>query len=91
MANVLVGKHGTSQVAHDLMHINKNLRSILGIKGDRLNVWINLAPLFGPVRADFVRPTDKTAFERFRPSHVGSHERKSYTNVTCVESCVRCP
>lgn len=89
MTNVLVGKHRTSQVAYDQMHVNQNLRSILAIKGNRLNVWVDLAPLFGPIRANFVRPLDKTAFKGFRPSHVGSHEGESSTNVTRVKSRVR--
>ena len=90
MTNVLVGKHRTNQVANDLMHVDQNLRIILGIKGNRLNAWINLTPLFGPVCADFVRPTDKTALKRFRPSHIGSHEGEGSTNVTPVESRIRC-
>ena len=89
MTDVFVGKHGTSQVAYDLMHVDENLRSILGIKGNRLNMRVDLAPLLAPIRADFVRSLDKTAFKRFRPSHVGSHEGESGTNVTCVKSCVR--
>jgi len=68
MPDMLVGKHRPSQVAHDLVHVNQNLRSILEIKGNRLNTWVNLTPLLGPIRADFVRSTDKTAFERFRLS-----------------------
>ena len=88
MTNVLVAKHGTRQVAHDLMHVDQNLRSILGIKGNRLNVWVDFAPLFGPIRADFFRPMDKTAFERFRPRHVDSHEGEGSINVTRVKSRV---
>ena len=90
MTHVHVDKHGASQVAHDLMHVNQNLRSILRIKDNRLNVRVDLAPLFGPIRANFVRPMDKTAFKRFRPSHVGSHKGESSINVTRVKSRVRC-
>ena len=35
---------------------------------------IDLAPLLRPVGADFFRPMDKAALERFRPSHVRGHE-----------------
>ena len=90
MTNVLVGKHGTCQIAHDLMHVDQNPRSVLGIKGDRLDMRVDLTPLLGPVRANFVRSVDKTAFERFRPCHVGSHEGESGTHVARVESCIRC-
>ena len=90
MPNVLVGKHRTGHVAHDLMHFNQNLQSILGMKVNRLNVRVNLTPLLGPVRANFVRSTGKTAFERFRPSNVNSHKGERSTNVTRVEGRVRC-
>ncbi len=90
MTNVLVGEHRASQVAHDLMHVDQNLRSILVIKGNRLNVWIDLTPLFGPVGADLVMSMGKTAFKRLRPSHVGSHEGESSTNVTRVKGHIRC-
>lgn len=89
VANVLVGKQGASQVAHDLMHVDKDLLSILRIKGNRLDVWINLSPLLGPIHADFFRPMDKTAFERLWPSHVDSHEGDSRINVTRVEGRIR--
>ncbi len=89
MANVLVGKHGTGQIAHDLMHINQNLRRVFGIKSGRLNLGVDLTPLFSPVRTNFIRPLYKTAFKRFRPSHVGSHEGESCVNVTRVKSRVR--
>ena len=69
MTDVFVGKYSTRQVEHHLMHVNQNLRSIVGMKGKRLNVGVDLAPLFGPIRADFVSPTDTIAFKRFRPSH----------------------
>ena len=88
VANVLIGKHGSGQIAHDLMHLDQDLPSILRVKGNRLDVWIDLAPLLRPVSADFFRPTDKTAFERSRSNHVRSHEGKGSVNVSRVKGCV---
>ena len=72
------------------MHIDQDLPSILWVKGNWLDVWIDLAPLLRPVSADFFRPTDKTAFERSRPSYVGSHEGEGSINVARVKGCIRC-
>src|SRR5262245_30525705 len=90
MAYVLIGNHGSSQVTHDQMHIDQNAPGLLRVKGNRLDVRIDLAPLLRPVSPNFVRPTDKTAFERFRPSHVRSHEGKRDINLTRVKGRVRC-
>ena len=88
MAYVLIGENCSSQVAHDLMHIDQNAPCFLWIKGDWINVRIDLAPLLRPISADFFRPTDKTAFESFRPSHVRSHEGEGSINVSRVEGLV---
>ena len=90
VANVLIGNHGSSQVAHDLMYVDQDLPGILRVKGNRLDVWIDLVPLLRPVGADFFRPTDETAFERLRPGHVDSHEGEGGIDVTRVEGRVRC-
>ena len=45
MAHVLIGKNCSSQVAHDLMHIDQDLLGPLGVKRHRLHVWVDLAPL----------------------------------------------
>jgi len=89
VADVLVGKHSPGQVTHHLVHVHQNPRSVLGIKGNRLNVWINLAPLLGPIRADLVGSMDKAALERLWPGHVDSHQAERCTDVTRVESRVR--
>jgi hypothetical protein len=68
MTHVLIGKNCSSFVTHDLMHIDQNAPSLLRVKGNRLDVRIDLAPLLCPVSANFFRSTDKTAFERFRLS-----------------------
>lgn len=49
---------------------------------------IDFAPLLRPVGPDFFGPTDKTAFERFLPGHVRSHESKGCVNVPAVEGRV---
>jgi hypothetical protein len=61
VANVLIGKHASGQIAHDLMHVHQNLPGILRMEGNWLDMSIDLAPLLRPVGADFFRPTDKTA------------------------------
>ena len=90
MTDVFVDKHSPGQVAYHLMDIDQNLRSILPMEGNRFNVGVDLAPLFGPIGADGFRPMDKAAFERLRPAHIGSHEHESGTDVTRIEGCVRC-
>lgn len=90
VANVFIGKHGSGQIAHDLMYLDQDLPSVLRVKCNRLDVWIDLAPLLCPVSADLVRPTDKTAFERPRPSHIGSHEGEGGINVARVEGRIGC-
>lgn len=65
MTHVLRGKNCSSFVTHDLMHIDQNAPSLLRVKGNRLDVRIDLAPLLRPVSANFLGPTDKTAFKRF--------------------------
>ncbi len=90
VSNAIVGKHCSDQIAHDLMHLDQDLPSILQVKGNRLDVWIDLALLLRPVSADFFRFTDKTAFERLGSSHVGSHEGEGGINVARVESRIRC-
>jgi hypothetical protein len=70
------------------MHQDQNAPALLQVKGNRLDVPIDLAPLLRPVSANFFRPTDKTAFERSRPNYVQSHEGKGSVNVSRVEGCV---
>ena len=90
MAHVLIGKNCSSQVPHDLMHIDQDLLGPLGVKRHRLHVWVDLAPLLPPVSADLLMSTDKATFERSRPSHVRSHEGEGSVNVPRVEGRVGC-
>jgi hypothetical protein len=55
-----------------------------------LHVRTNIASLFRPVGADFLPPSDKTAFERSRPLHVGGHESESSVDISHVECRVGC-
>jgi hypothetical protein len=68
IAHVLIGKNCSRQVTHNLMHIDQNAPNLLRVKRNRLDVRIDLAPLLCPVSANFLGPTDKTTFERFRLS-----------------------
>ncbi len=88
MAHVFVAKNGAGQVAHDLMNIDQDTPGSIRIKGDRLHVRVNLAPLLRPVSADFFGPTDKTAFKRFRPGYVRGHGGKGGVDVPRVEGRV---
>jgi hypothetical protein len=91
MDHALIGRNFSSQVAHNLMHIDQDMLGPLGVKRHRLHVWVDLAPLLPPVSADLLMPTDETAFERSRPSHVRSHEGKGSVNIPRVEGLVGCP
>ena len=73
MAYVLIGKDCSSQVAHDLMHIDQNAPGLLRMKGNRLDVRIDLAPLLRPISANLFRSSDKAAFECFRPDNIRGH------------------
>jgi hypothetical protein len=90
VADMFIGKHGTGQIAYDLMHFDHDLPGAFRVKGDRLDVGIDLAPLLCPLSADFLRPTNKTVFERFRPGDVGRHQSQGGIDVTRVESRIRC-
>ena len=90
VAHVSISKNGSSQAAHDLVHVDQDLPGIFRVKSNRLDMWIDLVPLLRPVGADFFRSTDETAFERLRPSDVDSHEGEGGVDVARVESRVRC-
>jgi hypothetical protein len=64
VANMLISQHSSVQIAHDLMHFDQDLPSIFRGKGNRLDVWIDLAPLLRPVSTNFFSSTNKTAFKR---------------------------
>ena len=89
VADVLIAKNGPGQVAHDLMHIDHNAPDPLGVKGNRLDMRVDLGPLLRPVGADLLRSSDEAAFEGFRPGHARAHGREGGVNVSRVEGCVR--
>src|SRR5690349_22540425 len=90
MAHALINKDCSSQIAHDLMHIDQEMLGPLGVKSHRLHAWVDLAPLLPPVRANLLMSTDETAFECSRPNHVRSHESEGRVNVPRVEGRVGC-
>ena len=67
------------------MYVDPNAPGIFWVKRHWLHVRTNLAPLLRPVGADFFPPTDKIAFERSRPLHVGGHESESCVGISHVE------
>src|SRR5689334_13263860 len=90
MAYPLIGQYAASQVTHDLMHLDQDAPAFLPVERHGFDPRINLAPLLGPVSTDFFRATDKIAFERARPLHIGSHEGEDRVDVPRVESRVGC-
>ena len=90
MTNALIGKNVSSHVAHDLMHLDQDPPGVIRVKRQRLHIRVDLAPLLRPISADLVGSTDKTAFERSRPSHIRRHEGEGGINVPRVESSVGC-
>ena len=88
MAHVLIDKNRSSQVAHDLVHIDQDPSGVLRVKSNRLHMRIDLAPLLPPVSAHLFMSANKAAFERSRPSYVQSHESEGGVNVPRVEGCV---
>lgn len=90
MTDMLITNNGSSQVAHDLMHIDQNTPVIFQVKRSWLNVRVNLAPLLRPVSANFLRTTDKATFEGSWPRHIRSHDGKRCIDVSRVKSRVGC-
>lgn len=85
MANMRIEKDGSGPIAHDLMHIDHDFPVVLRVKGGRLDMRINLAPLLRPVGADLIGSAGDSAFERLRPGHVGRHEGKGGIDVARIE------
>lgn len=86
MAHVLIGKNCSSQVAHDLMHLDQDMLGPVRVKSHRLHMWVDLAPLLSPVSTDLLVSTDGTAFERSRPSHVRTHKGEGSVNVRALKA-----
>src|SRR6185437_1731957 len=55
---------------------------------DRLNMWIELLPLAGPVGTNLFFANRASAFRGLGPAHVLTHERQGGINVSPVESRV---
>ncbi len=89
MAYVPIVYHLALKVAHNLVHIDEDMPLIVGVKGNRFDLRIDLGPLPGPVFPDGFLPFDKTSFKCFGPSHIQGHSGKSGVNVTGVEGSVR--
>ncbi len=88
MTDVYIGKNGSGQVTHDLVHLDQNTPVTFPMKGNRVDMRINLGPLLRPIGPDRFMAMRDTAFEGFRPRHVRSHRRKGSVNVPCVEGRV---
>lgn len=85
MTDAHVGKNDSGQVPDDLMHVHQHPPVVLPVKGDRLDMRVDLGPLLRPIRPDFLMTTRETAFEGFRPGNVGTHRGKGRVNVPRVE------
>ena len=88
MTDVHIGKDGSGQVTHDLVHVDQNTAVALAMKGNRLDARIDLGPLLGPVVPDRLMTPDGAAFESLRPGYVLSHRRKGGVNVPRVEGLI---
>jgi hypothetical protein len=69
--HVLIGRHGSSQIAHHLMHVDQNAPGVIRVEGHWLHVRIHLAPLLRPVSTDCFGSEDKAAFEGSGPLQSG--------------------
>src|SRR5580704_6276161 len=56
---------------------------------NRLDVWVNLGPLLGPVSSDFMMTANDTPLKRSRPCHVRGHGGEGGVEVPRVERSVR--
>jgi hypothetical protein len=89
VANVFITKNGPVQVAHDLMHIDQDSPSTLGMEGNRLDVRVNLGPLLGPVSSDIIMTVNDAPLKRPRPCHVRGHGGEGGVEVPRVKRSVR--
>ena len=53
--NVFIDYDGSNHVTNDVMHLYQDPIGVLGVKSNRLHVWIDLAPLCCPVSANLFR------------------------------------
>ena len=85
MADVVIGEDGSGEIADDLVNFDQDAAGVFRVEGDRLDVRVDLAPLLGPVGANFFGPADKAALERFRPGDVRGHGGEGGIDVPGVE------
>lgn len=90
MTDVFIGYNGSSHVTNDLMHFYRDPIDALRVKGNRLYVRIDFAPLLCPVGAHLLRPLYNPPFERSRSGLVRSHQGEGNINIPRVEGHVSC-
>lgn len=88
MADVVIGEDGSGEVADDLVNFDQDAIGVFRVEGHRLDVRVDLAPLLGPVGANFFGAADEAALERLRPSDVGGHGDEGGVDVPGVEGGV---
>jgi hypothetical protein len=88
VTDVNIGKNGSGQVTHDLVHLDQNTPVKLPMKGNRFDTRVDLGPLLRPIRPHRFMAMGDTAFEGFGPRYVRSHRRKGSVNVPRVEGRV---
>lgn len=85
MTNFLVDQKYSGQVADDLMDFDQDLSVGLRVKREWLDMRVNLAPLLGPISADFLRASDVVAFECAWPCDIRRHGGESRINVSRIK------
>lgn len=63
MNDVLINEYGSSQIAHDLMHLDQDACSIFQVESNWLNMRVDFTPLLCPISANGLLALDKAALE----------------------------
>jgi hypothetical protein len=85
VANAFIPKNGPVSIAHNLMHFDQDSPGTFWMKGNRLDMRIDLGLLLRPVSPDLIVTTNDTAFKRTRPFHIGCHGGECGVEIPRVE------
>ncbi len=73
VTDLFITKNGSVSVAHHLMDLDQNATFSIGLKRDRLDMRIDLGPLFCPVGTDRIVTTNDASLEGARPCDIRGH------------------
>ena len=85
-----VCQQGTRQVTNNLMDLDYNRASWIGMEAPGLNHRIDLFPLPLPILADGLLSVDPAAFHAVGPIDLGVHSGQNSIDVTVIKCCVYC-